>query len=172
MTRSYHSSVWLYAPLVTMAFSYHASAGMYAPFEPLYSVVKIHHNGWLLFVGQLTFPAVHGIDFKSPGVLLFFFLWRFFFPYRQRLQMLLKLKDCTFSQKGYLVKWAWQIFSQKGSLVKWAWQIFTQKGSLIKWAWQIFHRGFLVPNFSKKIIITKLGTKKPLLKYLPSPLTK
>ena len=26
--------------------------------------------------------------------------------------------------------------------------IFSQKQYLIKWAWQIFHRGFLIPNFT------------------------
>ena len=38
--------------------------------------------------------------------------------------------------------------------------IFSQKGYLIKWAWKIFHRGFLVPNFL--IFFEKLGTKKLL----------
>ena len=39
---------------------------------------------------------------------------------------------------------------------------FSQKAYLVKWAWQIFYSGFFVPNFSKEKNEIKLGIKKPL----------
>ena len=40
-------------------------------------------------------------------------------------------------------------------------KIFSQKGYIIKWAWQIFHRGLLIPN-SVPFFGEKLGSQKPL----------
>ena len=47
----------------------------------------------------------------------------------------------------------------------------SQKGYLIKRAWQIFHRGFLIPNFIS-FFWEKLGTKKPLLNVCQAHLIK